>query len=97
MKQSLVSINLSYAYLVSRISYASRELKEYFMEKITVDLSIAGGMPCIRGTRIPVHIIIGLLKAGETCEGILKAYPHISKDDIEACVQYEKIRIGEKS
>jgi uncharacterized protein (DUF433 family) len=58
------------------------------MERISVNPKIYHGKPCIKGTRIPVHIILGLLGAGETVENILKAYPHITNEDIWACIQY---------
>jgi len=58
------------------------------IERITVDPKICHGQACIRGTRIPVHIILGLLGAGETEENILAAYPHIAREDIQACLTY---------
>ena len=57
-------------------------------ERITVDPKICHGKPCIRGTRIPVYIILGLIGAGETFEMILKAYPHITLEDIQECARY---------
>jgi uncharacterized protein (DUF433 family) len=58
------------------------------MERIAVDPKISHGKPHIKGTRIPVHIILDLLGAGETFENILKIYPHITKEDILACIKY---------
>ena len=57
-------------------------------KRITVDPKICHGKACIKGTRIPVHIILNLLASGETTEGILKAYPHITKKDVEECIKY---------
>ena len=46
------------------------------------------GKPCIRGTRITVELIIERLSEGETIEELLKAYPHITKENILAALQY---------
>jgi uncharacterized protein (DUF433 family) len=58
------------------------------MERITVDPKICHGKPHIKGTRIPVHLILDLLGADETFENILKAYSHITRADILACIKY---------
>lgn len=59
-----------------------------FLKKISSDPMICSGKPCIKGTRIPVHIILELLAAGESYEGIKKAYPNLQDEDIEACISY---------
>lgn len=59
------------------------------MERISVDPKICHGKPCIKGTRIAVHIILDLLAAGETVDGILQIYPHITKEDVLACFKYD--------
>ena len=56
--------------------------------RIISDPAICSGKPCIKGTRIPVHIVLGLLAAGETRDNIQTAYPHISEQDISACLEY---------
>ncbi len=56
--------------------------------RITSNPAICGGDPCIKGTRIPVYIVLGLLAAGETVEGVLRAYPHIHEEDIRACIRH---------
>lgn len=58
------------------------------MERVSVDPKICHGKPCIKGTRIAVHMILDLLDAGETVDGILQIYPHITKEDILACIKY---------
>ena len=57
------------------------------IEKIVSNPQICSGKPCIKGTRIPVHIILDLLAAGETFEGVIKAYPNISDEQIRACLE----------
>lgn len=59
------------------------------MERIDVDPKICHGKPHIKGTRIPVHLILDLLGADETFGNILKTYPHITNEDILACIQYK--------
>lgn len=58
------------------------------IERIVSDPRICSGKPCIKGTRIPVHIILDLLAAGEDFNGIKKAYPNISDKDMRACLNY---------
>lgn len=60
-------------------------------ERIISDPKICSGKPCIKGTRIPVHIILDLLAAGEDFDGIKKAYPNITSEDIRACLSYAAI------
>jgi len=67
------------------------------MERIISDPKICSGKPCIKGTRIPVHIILDLLAAGENFEGIKKAYPNITDEDIRACLYYASILADEEA
>lgn len=67
------------------------------LNKIVSDPKICSGKPCIKGTRIPVHIILDLLGAGEDYDGIKKAYPNITNNDIMACLQYASILADEES
>lgn len=46
------------------------------------------GKPCLKGTRIPVHLILEKLGAGETAEEILAAYPQLTPNHIRAALQY---------
>ena len=57
-------------------------------DRISIDPKICHGQACIKGTRIPVHQIVGMLANGDTIENLLKAYPHISRADILACLEY---------
>lgn len=67
------------------------------VERIVSDPKICSGKPCIKGTRIPVHIILDLLAAGENFEGIKKAYPNITDEDIRACLNYASILADEEA
>ena len=55
-------------------------------ERIEVNPEILGGKPVIRGTRIPVYLILELLSAGYDFKRIIKAYPTLTEDDIKGAV-----------
>lgn len=59
-----------------------------FTDRTISDPFIYTGKPCIKGTRIPFHIILDLLASGENFEGIKRAYPNITDEDIKACLSY---------
>ena len=58
------------------------------INRITVDPRIFGGKPIIRGRRIAVEHILGMLAAGDEVETILKGYPWMERDDVLACIEY---------
>ena len=58
------------------------------LERITANPQIFGGKPIVRGMRISVELILSLLAAGETPEGILEDYPGLEREDIRACIAY---------
>lgn len=66
-------------------------------DRIVSDSKICSGKPCIKGTRIPAHIILDLLAAGEDFKGIKKAYPNITDEDIRACLNYASILADEEA
>ena len=57
-------------------------------ERIVIDPKVMVGKPCIRGTRIPVQMIVNLLAHGATHDEIFEDYPHLTRDDILACLLY---------
>lgn len=57
-------------------------------ERILIDPKISHGQACIKGTRVPVHQIVAMLANGDTIEGLLEEYSHISREDILACLEY---------
>jgi uncharacterized protein (DUF433 family) len=63
-------------------------MEKELLERITVDPSIFGGKPIIRGMRVAVEHILGMLAAGATVEEILEGYPSLDKQDIQACLVY---------
>ena len=58
------------------------------MKNIVTDPTILAGKPVIRGTRIPVYLILNLLAQGYTFERVIKAYPQLKRDDITAALEY---------
>ena len=64
--------------------------------RITVDPAVCGGKPCIRGTRIMVKNVLGMLAGGETVSDILKAYPDLTQEDISAALDYASQVIDEE-
>jgi uncharacterized protein (DUF433 family) len=58
------------------------------LERITVDPKVMVGKPVIRGTRIPVVLILKMLGQGIPAEEILREYPRLEKADIEAAIAY---------
>lgn len=57
-------------------------------ERIAINPKIYHGQACIKGTRIPVYQIIGMLANGDTMDDLLNAYPAIERADILACLEY---------
>jgi uncharacterized protein (DUF433 family) len=58
------------------------------LARITHDPNLMGGRPCIRGLRMTVGTIVGLLAAGKSAEDILAAYTYLEPDDIRAALSY---------
>jgi len=54
-----------------------------------------GGKPCIRGMRVTVGMIMGLLSSGNSTEDILKAYPYLEPEDIQQALEYAAWRTSE--
>ena len=61
---------------------------EELLKRITVDPGIFGGKPVVRGLRIAVEHVLGKLAAGDTAEHIVKEYPFLEPEDIQACLIY---------
>ena len=66
-------------------------------ERITSDPQVCGGEPCVKGTRIPVRIILSHIASGEDYSIILKQFPRIQIEDIMACLEYAAYLATEKS
>jgi len=67
------------------------------LERIVRDPKILGGKPTIRGTRVPVSLILNLLANGYSFERIVEAYPYVHEEDIRASLLYaESVMNGMK-
>ncbi len=64
------------------------------LQRITVDPAIFGGKPIVRGRRIAVEHVIGMLAAGDTMESLLSAYPWLEREDVQACLVFARRAIG---
>jgi uncharacterized protein (DUF433 family) len=60
------------------------------LERIKVNPQIFGGKPIIRGRRLAVEHVLGMLAAGDTTDDILQAYPWLEREDIQACLVYAR-------
>ena len=54
-----------------------------------------GGKPCIRGTRVTVGVVVGLVAAGKSFDDILQVYPYLHEDDIRQALSYAAWRVEE--
>ena len=57
-------------------------------ERIVIDPSIHHGKPCIRGTRVPVTVIVGSVADGDTPEQIMQSWPQLTVEDITAALKF---------
>ena len=64
------------------------------LERVTVNPRIFGGKPIIRGRRLAVEHVLGMLAAGDTPETILSGYPWLEPEDIQACLVYARRLVG---
>ena len=66
------------------------------LERITFDPAIMGGKPCIRGMRVTVGTLLGLIASGADQAEILRLYPYLEAGDISAALAYGAWRSGER-
>ena len=64
------------------------------LRRITVNPAIFGGKPIIRGRRLAVEHVLGMLSAGDTVETILEGYPWLESADIQACLVFARRHVG---
>ncbi|MHB1542646.1 MAG: DUF433 domain-containing protein [Steroidobacteraceae bacterium] len=64
------------------------------LARITVNPEIYGGKPIIRGMRLAVEHVLGMLAAGDTAQAILEAYPYLEPEDIRACLVFARRLVG---
>jgi uncharacterized protein (DUF433 family) len=65
--------------------------------RITTDPGQMGGVPCLRGLRIPVATVVALVAEGETTEGILALYPDLEADDVREALLFAAEAVRERT
>ena len=65
------------------------------IDRITFNPEVMGGKPCIRGLRVTVGTIVGLVAAGHSKEEILRLYPYLEREDIDQALSYAAWRVEE--
>lgn len=68
--------------------------EQKLLERITVNPAIFGGKPIIRGRRLAVEHVLGMLAAGDSVETILSGYSWLEADDVRACLVYARRLVG---
>jgi uncharacterized protein (DUF433 family) len=66
------------------------------LTRITIDPEVMGGKPCIRGMRVTVGTIVGIIATGKTVEDILAEYPYLEQEDVMEALSYAAWRAEEK-
>ena len=66
------------------------------IERILIDPAVCHGQACIKGTRLPVYQIIGMMANGDTIEDLLAEYPSLTRKDILACLEYAALLVEEQ-
>ena len=62
--------------------------EQEIFQRISSDPDICHGKPCIKGTRIPVYLIVSLVAEGESIESIIQDYPSLTPEEIKAAIHY---------
>jgi uncharacterized protein (DUF433 family) len=57
-------------------------------DRIIIDPAIHHGVPCIKGTRVPVSVLVGSIADGDSVADLLAAYPHLTMEDIQAALKF---------
>ena len=64
--------------------------------RVTIDPEQMGGLPCIRGLRMPVFRVVGMVADGMSHEEILSAYPYLEAEDIREALRYAAAAVRER-
>ena len=68
--------------------------EQELLTRININPQIFSGKPIIRGRRLAIEQILGMLAAGDTSETLIAAYPWLESDDIRACLVYARRLVG---
>jgi uncharacterized protein (DUF433 family) len=78
----------------AQVSLRSKMLMKF--RRITVDPKQMGGVPCIRGLRVPVATVVGMMADGMSTPEILAAYPDLEPDDVQEALHYAAEAVRER-
>jgi uncharacterized protein (DUF433 family) len=68
--------------------------EQELLARITINPQIFAGKPIVRGRRLAVEQVLGMLAAGDTAESLLQAYPWLELADIQACLTYARCLVA---
>ncbi len=64
--------------------------------RIVADHRVMGGVPCVRGTRIPAATIVGLVAQGRSVDEIVADYPQLAPEDIRSALEFAALAVSER-
>ncbi len=82
---------IKYHYIIGMTKKMNENI---LLERITFDPKIFNGKPIIRGKRIAVEHILGMIAEGSTIDELLTGYPFLERDDIRACLSYAHLIVA---
>ncbi len=68
--------------------------EEELLQRITINPTIFGGKPIVRGRRLAVEHVLAMLAAGDSVETVLEGYPWLEPEDVRACLAYARRVVG---
>lgn len=68
--------------------------EDALLARITVNPEVFGGKPIVRGHRLAVEHVLGMLAAGDTIDDLVREYPWLERDDVQACLVYARRVVG---
>ena len=84
-------------FIECRLGFLGVKMKNEFMARIISLPDLRGGEPCIKGTRIPVSIIVANVAQGLTRQDIIREYPQLRDEDITAALMYASESVHQES
>jgi uncharacterized protein (DUF433 family) len=84
-------------FIESRLGFLGVKMKNEFMARIISHPDLRGGEPCIKGTRIPVSMIVANVAQGLTRQDIIREYPQLRDEDITAALMYASESVHQES
>jgi uncharacterized protein (DUF433 family) len=94
LDRKLVASGIERSYNTMKL-ISRKELAMKALTRITFDPDVMGGKPCIRGARVTVGMIVGLMATGHPKEEILKLYPYLVGEDVDEALSYAAWRSEE--